>query len=355
MASTPYGSNTYVPSPKATGGMLVGYSRNIDKFPLNRYAELKPVSNDVGLYRTWNSREAGRILSTDDREHMWADGQDAPHGRDELESFSHVGYRTTRRVYPYTLGDLGLKQADWPVLQAHAAVAGQKMMTARTLLAQQALSTASWSSVGHLVGVNGGLLVKGQGWDNGTATAPNILNTLNYCAALVHRDTLGAVDPDSLILVVGVDIARKMAASPEVHQYIANSPDAKGRLLGSDKKTMNRKRYGLPDEIYGYPIVIEDTVRVTSSKGATDALSFVMPSTEAYLVSRPGGLVGLEGTPAFSTLTGFFYEESTSEIKNDPDNRRTRGRVVTNYQYQVVSTLAGVKLTDILKDDSSGI
>lgn len=355
MASTPYGSNTYVPSPKATGGMLVGYSRNIDKFPLNKYSELKPVNKQVGLYSTWNSREAGRVLSTDDREHLWADGQDAPHGRDELEAFAFTGYRTTRRVYPYTLGDLSIKQAELPILQAHAAVAAQKMMTARTLLAQQALSTASWSGVGHLVGVNGGLLADGQGWDNGSKTAPNILITLNYCASLIHRDTLGAVDPDSLILVLGVDIARKMAASPEVHEYIANSPDAKGRLLGSDKKTMNRKRFGLPDEIYGYPIVIEDSVRVTSSKGATDALTYIMPSTEAYLVSRPGALVGIEGTPAFSTLTGFFYEESTTEVKNDPDNRRTRGRIITDYQYQVVSALSGVKLTDILRDDSSGV
>lgn len=357
MPSVGYSSNTYVPSPDATGGMMVGYSRNKEKFPLNKYMQVIPVKTQVGLYWEWTSREAARIVSSDDREHLWPDGQDAPDGKDELETFQTRPYRTFRRSYPFTIGDLAVQQAEFPILQAQSAVAAQKMMTARTLIAQQALATASWSSIGHLVGVNGGLLPKGQGWNNGTEASPNILNTLMFCASIIHRDTIGGVDPEDLILVVGVDLARQMAAAPEIHKYLSYGPAALGRLTGSDKTAFVRNKYGLPVNYAGFDIVVEDTPRVTTPKSAsgTESLSYIMPSTEAYLVSRPGGLEGVAGTKNFSTLQGFFKEESTVEVRNDPDNRRTQGRIITDYDIRVVALASGVRLNDLLSNDSSGV
>lgn len=354
MAGYPHGQNTFLPSHGATGGLLVGYSRNVEKFPLNKYMQIVPVTKSVGAYLIWSSREAARILSDDDREHMWPDGQDSPHGRDELESFEYETYTTIRRQYPFTIGDRAVKQADWNILNAHSKAAAQKAMTARTRLALTALQGASWNS--HEVGVNGDILPAGQGWDNGDHDTPNILKTLNYAARTIHKATIGGVESTDLILVVGPDLAAKMSESPEIHSYLKESPFARQRLgIGGNNELFMNSRYGLPDVLYGYTVVVEDTPRVSSAKGAaTESLDYVLGDDEAYVIARPGGLEGIEGAHSFSTLQGFFFEEFTVELKQDPDERRTRGRIVSDFDIKVVSTLSGIRLRELLSDDSSG-
>jgi hypothetical protein len=356
MASVAYGPNTFVPSTDATKNMMVGYSRNVDTFALNNYMQIIPVDKTVGLYWKWASRMGARVLSTDDHENYWADGAEAPHGADNLEQHDTDGYRTKRYMYSFSLGDLSLKQADWPVLEANSQASAQRMMTARTLIAKTALDAASWSSTGNLMGVNGGLLADGQGWDNGTETSPNIRKTLMRAAQHINKRTIGAVRPSQLVLVVGPDLAQKMAASQEIHKYLAYGPEAKGRLTGTDKAIANVDRWGLPDQIAGIKIVIEDAVRVSTAKGATtDSLDYIWTASSAYLLARPNSLIGVAGGKNFSTLQGFFYEESTVEVKNDPDNRRTIGRIITDYDIKIVESQSGVKLTDLTSDDSSGV
>jgi hypothetical protein len=356
MASVPFSSNTFVPSTDATKNMMVGYSRNVDTFALNQYMQIIPVDKNVGLYWKWASRQGARVLSTDDRENYWPDGQDAPHGADNLEQFDTDGYRTKRYLYSFALGDMSVKQADWPVLEANSAASAQRMMTARTLIAKTALDSASWSSTGNLMGVNGGLLADGQGWDNGTESSPNIRKTLMRAAQHINKRTIGAVRPSQLVLVVGPALAEKMASSQEIHKYFAYGPEAKGRLTGTDKAISNVDRWGLPDQIAGIKIIVEDAVRVSSAKGATtDSLDYIWTASSAYLLSRPSALVGVAGGKNFSTLQGFFVEESTVEVKNDPDNRRTVGRIITNYDIKVVESQSGIRLVDLTSDDSSGV
>lgn len=353
MPGYPHGQNTFLPSHQATGGLLVGFSRNQEDFPLNKYMQIVRVSKDVGAYAVWTSREAARVLSADDREHFWPDGQDAPHGRDELESFEYRTYRAKRYLYPFTIGDLAVKQADWPVLNAHSRMAAQKAMTARTRIALAALQGASWGS--NEIAINGGLAASGSGWDTGTPTNPLILDSLNQAAQAIHKGTIGGVKPTDLILVVGPALARQMAKSQKIHAYLKESPFAKDRLgIGGNNQVMSNRRYGLPEDLYGYAVIVEDTPVVTSRKGAaTESLSYVLGEDEAYLIARPGGLEGVEGTPSFSTLQGFFFEEFTVELKQDPDNRRTQGRIVSHYDIEVVSTLSGVRFTQLTSDDSS--
>src|ERR1700729_3113863 len=99
--SAPSGSNTFVPNPRATGGLLVGYSRNTEDFAWPRYAEMFPVQRNVGIYYQYTSRNAARILSATDAEHLWADGDAAPSGVENLETFQDQTYFTQRRVYPF--------------------------------------------------------------------------------------------------------------------------------------------------------------------------------------------------------------------------------------------------------------
>lgn len=348
-----HGQNTFLPSHQATGGLLVGFSRNQEDFPLNKYMQIVRVTKDVGAYLVWTSREAARILSSDDREHMWPDGQDAPHGRDELESFKYETYRAVRRMYPFTIGDLAVKQADWPILNAHSRTAAQKAMTARTRLALNALQSNSWGS--NELYVNGGLAAGGVGWDTGTGENPVIMDSFNQAAQVIHKGTIGGVKATDLIVVVGPELARKMAKSPEIHNYVRENPVAKERLaVGGNNQMFTNSRYGLPEVLYGYNLIVEDTPIVTARKGAaSQAPGYVLGDDEAYMIARPGGLEGVEGAPSFSTLQGFFFEEFTVELKQDPDNRRTQGRIVTHFDIKVVSTLSGVRFTGLLSTDSS--
>lgn len=131
-----------------------------------------------------------------------------------------------------------------------------------------------------------------------------------------------------------------------MHKFVANSPFAQAQVRG-DAPGYNTT-WGLPDKLYGVDVVVEDAVKVTSKKGATDARDFTTGGDTAYLIARPGGLVGVEGSPSFSFLQLFMYEEMGVESKDDPDNRRTNGRVVEMYDVRVVSPIAGCRATDVV-------
>jgi hypothetical protein len=51
---------------------------------------------------------------------------------------------------------------------------------------------------------------------------------------------------------------------------------------------------------------------------------------------------------SFSTAHVFAHEEMTTETKDDVDNRRTLGRVVENYDVQIVAPATGYVLTAVL-------
>jgi hypothetical protein len=65
-------------------------------------------------------------------------------------------------------------------------------------------------------------------------------------------------------------------------------------------------------------------------------------------VSRPGGLVGVEGASSFSTCQIFAYEDMTVEQFNDPMNRRIEGRVIDNSVAAVVAPVGGYLIGDVI-------
>ena len=59
------------------------------------------------------------------------------------------------------------------------------------------------------------------------------------------------------------------------------------------------------------------------------------------MVARPGGLESSEGSQSFGTAHIFSYEEMSTEQRDDPDNRRISGRVVEDYDVQIVAPITG--------------
>lgn len=341
-------TNTYVPNFAASQSLIVAFSRNPSRFPLPLYTQYVRAGKMVGFYFVWTSRQAARILTTDDAEHDWGDGNAAPTGLSENESGYWTTFTTKRKCYPFGLGRLAVEQADYPYLAAEGGVSSQQAMTARGLLTYNQLSTASWGS--NTAAVNGGILAGGQTWltgnnGDGTNQGPNIKQSLQFGTLTVNQQTIGAVVQRQLALVVNPSLAQGMARSTEIQDYIKQSPFALAQLRG-DVPNQNGQ-WDLPTVLYNHPLAVEDTVRVTSKKGATtDVLTYVLPNTEAYLLARDGELEGLEGSRSFSTVQIFFYQdELTLSTFYDQINERYLGRVVSNFVPVVVAPTSGFRFT----------
>lgn len=340
-AMYPGGSNTFVPSHEASGKLVVDFSRNPKAFPIAKYAQIVKPKNTVGYYMKMTVEQAGRLLESDGKDLLWADGTEAPQGRDGTESFEFLKFFCRRYASAYNIGYLTSEQATWDILAQHGRIHASRMMTLRTQLAISQLTTTSNYAASHYSAVSSISGVSSK-WDVSTTAFMSIKTSLDYAAEVIGKDTLSVVKPDDLILVMSPGCARKISRSQELVDHLKGSPDILAYLKGESGPSA---QYGLMPKLFGYNVVIEDSVKVTSKKGGTDARSYVLGDTTPFLCARPGGLTGVEGAPSFSTMTLFMYEEMTVESKDDPDNRLTRGRVVENYDAVLTAPVSGFLFT----------
>jgi len=344
-AAYPSGSNTFVPDHEASGKMVVDFSRNPKDFAVNKYAQLVPVKKVTGYYMKMTVEEAGRILDTDLTAHEWPDGNDAPLGNEGAESFEWLPFMTKRRLFRANIGDLASEQASWDILDQHARIKAQQAMTART----QLVVTASQTAGNYVAAHTATATVTGGGlWPASTTATLHIKKSIDYAINQITQSTLAAVKVDEMILVVAPTMAKDMAESQEIVDYLKGSPHAlayiKGEISEGDQKN---RLFGLPQDYAGVKIVVEDAVKVTSKKGATRATSYVADAAKPFICSRPGGLIGVAGAPSFSTITMFVYEkdEMATEKLHDVDNRRTAVRVIDNLQVIVTADISGFLFT----------
>src|SRR5260370_1138471 len=114
-------NNTFVPSFDATGQLVVGYSRNPKDFAINKYITIVPVKRSTGYYLKLTAENAARILNSNLADFMWPDGNDAPSGEWNNESFQFPTFNTLRYNFPFRLGYKAIQQADWKILATEGA------------------------------------------------------------------------------------------------------------------------------------------------------------------------------------------------------------------------------------------
>lgn len=339
--STPADRTTYVPDHASSGKLVVDYSRNPKSFALSEWCQYVPVKKTEGRYVKMTIEQAGRIMATNLADFFWADGADAPLGYNNLETFEWKSYVAKRYLYPFVIGELGVEQASWDVLASHARYAAQRAMTARTQAMVTLATTSGNYDTGHYSAVSSISGVTGK-WDVSTTARMDIKRSLDYAAETILKATLGAVRADQLMLVVSPGCAKKIATCQEIVDYVKQSPSAEKVIT---KTLSSANRFGLPETLYGYKVVIEDTVKVTSRKGATRAASYVLGDSTPFMCSRVGELEGVEGAPSFSSFTCFLKEEMTVESKHDRDNRRHAGRVVDHFSEVLTSPASSFLFT----------
>lgn len=337
----PSGANTFVPSLEASGAMQIEFSRNINDFALNKYIKLVPTSKMVGLYLDIGREQAARLLGSN-YDTLWSDGADRPDMKDGQETHAFREFRCARRALGFRLGDLAVDQAAWDIVASHARIQAQRAMTIRTYNAVTLFQTSGNWPTGHTSAVSSISGVTGK-WDVSTTARADIKRSINYAIEKINLSSLGVVKQEDLQLVVSYKCARQMAESQEIIDYMKGSYVARQEIEGKG----NNVAFTLPKELYGIPIVVEKTVKVTSKKNATLASSEVMLNTAPFICSRPGGLIGAEGVPSFSTGTMFVYakDDMTVEEFHDQNNRVTRGSVVDNHATVLTAGVTGFLFT----------
>lgn len=337
------GSNVFVPNYEASGRLQVEFSRNANSFALNKYIQIQKAPKVEGKYLRITTEEAGRILNTDGSDFAWDYGADRPMHNEGQESFEFLPYKTQRFDLgfnvPYETND----QADWDFLSSHIRIKAQQAMTLRAQAAATVLGTtgnyaaANTSAVASIPGNTGT-------WAASTVARQDIRRSIQHAVEVINTSTLGAVKNEDLVLVMGPTAARKVAESQEIVDYLKGSPHSMPYVQMTGNPNVNRN-WGLPNELYGVQVIVDDTSKTTNAKGATRASSYVW-SDKAVLLSRPGGLEGGTG-PSFSTCTMFAYEDMTVEQIDDTRNRRIEGHVVDNRVFVLTAPAAGFLFTTV--------
>lgn len=364
----PSGTNTWVPSYEATG-QTIALIRDPKRFKINEYIKFRPATKTVGLYLEFDLDHPGRSLSL--AEMGWADGSERPSVEGNAAGFEFKEYRAIRRDLGFALGDQSVKQAQWPILAFHSATVMQQAMTALTRQILAVLDTSgNWgtntASVESLIGGAAGT----QYWDNASAdpTSANYMNikkTFNEVAIRIQKNTFALVQAKDLYCVISPGLARQMAESAEIVDFVKQSPFAMAQIRG---EISNRNvLYGLPEVLYGVNIVVEDCAYVSSPKGAASTTRAWAKNddTAIFLTKQdalPGDQVGDAPVPDFSTFQVFYYSDRnekdvaegntgaagllTVETLPDVRNKRTEGHVTWQTSEKLVAPSTGFLVTD---------
>ncbi len=342
----PGSGNTYIKNHQATGNLVVSFSRNPKEFAFTRYAQYRTVKKDAGYYLRITAENAARIVGANLKEFVWPDGADRPTRNSGTEKFAFHDYKTARYDYDFTLGYKSREQADWNIQDIESSFHIQQAMTGRGVSIADVLQTTGNWDASHILDVDdGGTDVpgntSGQSWELSTSQRQDIKRSLNVGTQLIRNHTLGKVKRKDLQLVMSPNTAMRLGESQEIIDFVKQAPDS-WKMIQGDLSGLNSE-FGMPDMLYGIPIVVDDTVLVSSARGAATATyANTLTDGNVFLLSRVGGIDSPGGGPSFSTLTGFFYEELTVETKDDPDNRRVNGHVVDDFQFVLTAPASGV-------------
>lgn len=333
---------TFIPNFAASGKMQVEFSRNPKSFAINRYCKVIPVKQSTGYYLKVSTAAGARVTNTTLVQSVWADGQEAPNGDWFKIPSEWLLYRTQRYATPFNLGDKAVEQADWEVVASYSRLAAQHRMTERTqAVVSLYTNTTNWgSNYGTCTAIAGGKLDVANVTTAGQAYIKNLFQQV---AKRVQLGTYGAVKYGDLNVVMNPETALQISQAPELLDYLKQSPFAMAQVRGDSKS--NNGQWGLPDQLYGMEIVIEDAVKVTTNEGASESTSYILENGTIAFMSRPEGLLGSEGVANFATMNIFAYEDMTVETKRDVDNRRTAGRVVDDFGVEMAAPLAGYLVT----------
>jgi hypothetical protein len=347
------GYNGYLP--KETGE-VIAFIRKPEEFRINDWCQFIETPADVFAWCQLSFDDSVRLV--DDRDNAWEDGDPLPEGDNNKHRFQFLAGRTQRRAYPWRIGYKAIDLATWKPKLVHMDDAISIAMTARTnRVITAAEKVATWgANTAPANTINGGF----GNWKNASddPLSPNynaIFKSLQNAAVQINLFTNAKVRPADMRLVISPELAAVMAQTPEINNYVRESPFSKE--VAEHGYSRNEQLWNLPEYYKGFKIVVEDTPIVTEFPAAPDSTgavaeavkpnrAYAKNSTTAYLVSRPGGLDGEYGTKSFSTVQLYHYGALLeTQMFDEPINRRVRGSVVEETFEVVAAPVSGFLIT----------
>ncbi len=357
MATPRYPGATDVFIPQATG-QVIGFLRRPGQFKLLEYVQIVKSTREGGdgwpvcLYTTIDPDAPVRVVT--DQEYAFEDGDRSPEGAGMMVNFTTTEVRMFRRAYPYRIGQQAADTATlFPVLPVYREIALMQAMTNKTARVWSLLDNASnWgANTADANVLNGG---KGK-WTTASSTEGSpfylaIKRSLTAAVQQINLATNSLVQPEDLRLVLSPVLAMNAANTGEITDYLKGSPFAKMQQEGKERG--RNQQYGFPDYYGGVEVVVEDASRVTERPNAagtpaTANRNYIKGSTNAVLVSRKGGLDGVEGAPSFSTVQVYYYKyEMAVEERVHPWHKRVDGRVLDQFKEVLAASRAGYDITN---------
>lgn len=313
----PGGVSTYVPSLSAD--LVVEFSRNPKAFPAAEYIDYRIVDKQKGYYLKMLNDGQARVIN--DTDNVWADGNDSPHIDDGNDEFTFPEYSCIRRRLPKMLGQLSVDQAGWSLLDQAARFLAQQIMTARVKRIHSTLTTsATWGS-NYATATTAG----GGTWANSSSTNNYIRKSLAYAQIAIEQATFGVVRSGDLFLVINPNTAKAIATNGEFLDFVKQNPTA----IGIWENQPQFRLYGIPEQLMGLRVIVDNTVYNSAAPAATASLAFTLSDSYAILMSKPKSVNSAAGS-SFSTFSAFLYEDMVTEVFNDPENRRYKVYVTEN-------------------------
>jgi hypothetical protein len=329
---------------------IIGYVRRVEDFPMNRYIQLVQAPAPAFFYTQLDRDQSLRIRNID--EFLFADGADRPQTKANQFGFREQQCFTVRYDFATSIGNQALQQAEkqWNAKQVYLQGLASQAMLARTINLWQGSPSAAgagawlgldtvsmWPSTNTSDAntLNGGAGTWATASDDPTnANYLAIRKSLLAAVQTIFAQTNGRVKWEDLRLVVSPTLARTMISTPELYNYIRQTEWAVDKIE-KDGKNLNA-RFGLPPELYGLEVVVEDTpylndLPVASQTVGSTSRSFVKADNKAVIMSRPGKLDSQVG-PSFSTVQVYWYEHQMQVFEyNDPINLKTQMHVTDQY------------------------
>jgi len=312
------GNNTYVANTASTGNLVVSYSRNPNSWAVVKYAGLKTVDKAVGLYTKIDPSEGTRLV---DGEDAWVPGSAAREG-DILVKHEFIQYNCRPYSQEFILDEMAIDQGSFDVRQQYETTAARKAMLRRTYLAAGVLTTTGNYTGSWGTHTDTATSAVGGKFDAATsATKPYFFHGLQYAANKISQATGNAIGYADLQVTANWATWTAILGSYEVRNFFSGSYDARTYMIGDPTFLPSD-----PGQVYGFPRVVENSIRTTTKKGAASiSRSPVFP--DGYvLVSARVDKVGTEST--FNTATIFAYKEMLVEYDAEPYNHRIRGHVL---------------------------
>jgi hypothetical protein len=304
----------------------------VNSFAITRYAQIVACNQQTGYYLRLNSDDNVRV--TDVNEFAWPLGNDRPVGK--MNEHDFVTFTAQRFAFPFYIPNETVKQAAWDIVAQHARSKAQLAMTARSMRTATALTNSAAQTAFNNAG---NYQANASGWKGvWTSSSTNVIQaSIQDALQRISLATGGAVRSEDICMVISPTVANIISQAEEIRNYVKNYPAALPFLQGSDIFS----RYGLPPNLFGVSIVVDDSVKITTRKGASSATRSFVYGNSAVFVSRPGGLIGVEGSTSFSTCQIFAFEDMTVENWDDPKDRRIEGRVIDNSTSELVAPVSG--------------